>query len=115
MEEKKNTCQSSQGFSYQSPTEGKSPEKMLKTFKMKLFQSNDLLIEWNRLVYTCYGNGLTCHVCLSFGTAVQSKLNIFTNVDKLGVTPHEQCPQPQLAGHVYIWYLIKVTRDKDHH
>lgn len=58
--------------------------------------------------FTHHGNGLTCHVCLPFGTAVQSKLNsIFTNVDKLGVTPHEQGPQPQLAGHVYIWYLIR--------
>lgn len=69
LEEKKNICQSSKCFSYQSPTQGRFPEKMLKTiskdFKIKLFQSNDFLIGWNRLFYTCYGNGLTCQVsCL---------------------------------------------------
>lgn len=66
--------------------------------------------------FTRHGNGLTCPVsCLSFGTAVQPKLEVFTNVDKFGVTPHEQGPWPQLAGHVYTWYLIKVSRDKGHH
>lgn len=118
MEEKKNICQSNKYFSYQSPTEGKSPEKMLKTIlKTSRWSSSNQIISlldgtgW----FTRYGHRLTCHVCLSFGTAVQSKRNIFTNVDKFGVTPHEQGPQPQLAGHVYIWYLIKVNRDKGHH
>lgn len=57
MEENKNICQSSKCFSYWSPTQGKVSWKnreSLKDFKMKLFQSNDLLIGWNRLFYTLW-------------------------------------------------------------